>query len=129
MNILKNLQKLLFLIVIPALIISVFVFSDTVIYLVSSISPCTLYTNFGFLCPACGNTRSVIALLHGDILGSLRYNLVIVFICLILLGLYTERVAAIFNKKIKIVPRSSIFIFGSVAFFLIYFVVRNFFIV
>lgn len=32
--------------------------------------PCTLYTWTGFYCPGCGGTRSVFALLRGDILRS-----------------------------------------------------------
>ena len=126
MNNLKLFRIIFFLGIVPALIIGVFAFSETIIYMVSSMAPCNLYTNFGIYCPACGNSRSITALLRGDILGSLRYNLVIVFLCVLLLCLYIEQVAAIFNKRIKIVPRSNVFIFSAIAFFLVYFVVRNF---
>lgn len=34
------------------------------------IPPCILYTYFGIYCPGCGGTRSLIYLLHGDIIRS-----------------------------------------------------------
>ena len=36
--------------------------------------PCTLYTWTGFYCPGCGGTRSIAALLQGDILESFHLH-------------------------------------------------------
>jgi len=36
--------------------------------------PCALNLVTGISCPGCGNTRSFIALLHGDIYQAIRYN-------------------------------------------------------
>ena len=38
---------------------------------------CPLYALTGFACPGCGMTRGMHALLHGDVLGALDYNLLL----------------------------------------------------
>lgn len=38
------------------------------------IPPCLLRSTTGILCPACGGTRAVYDLLHGDIAGALHMN-------------------------------------------------------
>jgi hypothetical protein len=65
-------------------------------------------------------------LMNGDILGSLRYNITVLFLFLLLTLFYFESVISLFGKKIKLVPRGNWFIYGSFIIFLIYFIVRNF---
>jgi hypothetical protein len=38
---------------------------------------CPLFKMTGFACPGCGMTRGTHALLHGDVLGALDYNLLL----------------------------------------------------
>ncbi len=38
---------------------------------------CPLYAMTGYACPGCGMTRGLHALLHGDVLGALDYNLLL----------------------------------------------------
>jgi|SRR5215213_4391655 len=38
---------------------------------------CPLYSMTGLACPGCGMTRGMHALLHGDVLGALDYNLLL----------------------------------------------------
>lgn len=59
---------------------------------------CVLNYFTGLYCPACGNTRAVIALMHGDILLSIRENPVIIIGLIYLILLYTEVVARAFGK-------------------------------
>lgn len=35
---------------------------------------CPVYAAFGLLCPGCGGTRALAALLHGQVGGALRWN-------------------------------------------------------
>ena len=39
--------------------------------------PCVVHKFTGFSCPGCGNSRALIALLHLDFAGAVRYNLFI----------------------------------------------------
>ncbi len=39
--------------------------------------PCIVRRVTGFSCPGCGNSRALIALLHLDFLGAVKYNLLI----------------------------------------------------
>lgn len=57
--------------------------------------PCIFYKITGLYCPVCGSTRAIKALLKGDILLSIRNNLLLYTIMPLLLGLW------FINKKTK----------------------------
>lgn len=44
------------------------------ISILKMIPPCFFYEATGYYCPGCGGTRAVIALLHGNVIGSLCYH-------------------------------------------------------
>jgi len=90
------------------------------------IPSCTFYLLFKKSCPGCGGTRSFLALINGDILLSLRYNAMPVFFLVLGILYYIEWIVRVFGKCIIIVPRNIIFLYSTIAIFLIYFVVRNF---
>ncbi|MDR1687071.1 MAG: DUF2752 domain-containing protein [Clostridiales bacterium] len=88
---------------------------------------CRFYSAFGLYCPSCGSTRSFFALLKGNLAEALRYNVFFVYLCVLIFAFYIENAAALLGKKLRIVPRKNSFLFISLAFFLLYFVLRNFF--
>ena len=69
------------------------IFRNFFINLKNLLSPCYFREITGFYCPGCGNTRSVLALLNGDILSSLRYNLAPITILVLLFLVYIEQAA------------------------------------
>lgn len=71
-------------------------------------------------------TRSVIALLNGDVLLSLRQN-IFIFLGIILVFLYyMEFVFRVFGKNIRFPIHSKGFIYGSLIFAVLYSLARNF---
>ena len=67
-----------------------------------TIPACPFYTLFGLYCPACGGTRATLALLHFDILSSICFNPVPLYVFLSsTIYLIVELINIIFNKKIK----------------------------
>ncbi|WP_298483655.1 DUF2752 domain-containing protein [uncultured Ruminococcus sp.] len=88
---------------------------------------CTFHQLTGYLCPACGNTRAVLELLHGHILRSLGYNPMILTLAAALALLYAETVCLALGKPIRLLPRSNALLFTVVGIVLGYDIIRNFF--
>jgi hypothetical protein len=80
---------------------------------------------YDLYCPACGSTRSANALLSGDILAALRHNLTVPFLVLLAAAFFMELIFRVFGKKVVIVPRKYMFLYGCIGFFLGYYIVRN----
>lgn len=92
--------RLLFLVVILPLVTVV------VLYLISifvikyiKLPPCFYHLTTGLYCPGCGCTRAVIALIHGDILLSLRENPLIITSLVYAVLLYIEPVAKALGRS------------------------------
>ena len=71
-------------------------------------------------------TRSVIALINGDILLSLRNNVLIILGILLLVALYLELAFKVFGKRLRFPIHSNRFIIGALIFVAVYSVLRNF---
>ena len=86
---------------------------------------CPFYRVTGLLCPACGNTRSVLALLRLDIVSALQYNITPPIIAVLGILLYAEMAARVFGKRLRLVPRSNVFLGAAVGGILLYYLLRN----
>lgn len=129
-NILKNKSnstKCLFILLPFFIILILFLFNDFFIYLKNFLPECFFRKISGLYCPGCGNTRSVVALLHGDILTSLRYNITPIILIILITLAYLEFIFILFGKKVKLIPRSTIFWVLATILLVCYFVFRNFF--
>lgn len=101
---------------------------DEIIAWANTFPKCPFYTMLHIYCPACGNTRSVLALMQGDIVSSLRLNITPVVVGSLAAAGYVELCTYAFGKHKKILPRSNIFLFSVVVVMILYYVLRNFFI-
>ena len=113
-------------ILIPIAVIIFILCKDLILLLASHFPPCFFYSIYHLYCPSCGNTRSVTALLQGDILTSLRFNIVPVLSIILLTLAYIELVTYSFGKHIRILPRKLAFYMVGIALLVLYFIIRNF---
>ncbi|MDF2986142.1 MAG: hypothetical protein K0R50_1652 [Eubacterium sp.] len=104
----------------------VYFFRHELYYIGTLFPACPSYTYLHFLCPGCGNTRSVQHLLTGDIAESVRYNPVPLFGIIVGLLGYVELVAIVLNKPVIVIPRSKLFWKLIIFIFIFYFIIRNF---
>ncbi len=74
----------------------------------------------------CGGTRSLMALLHGDIARSIHNNPAVIVLLVTILLWYIEKAAAVLGKKIKLLPRSLTFWMILFAIHAIWSIIRNF---
>ena len=100
----------------PILTAAVLVLKDFILGLKRYLPDCTFNTVTGYLCPGCGNTRSLTYLLNGDILSALRCNVTIPFLGMLLVLLYIENAAAKTMPVVTIPPTNpSIVFFGLIS--------------
>ncbi len=86
---------------------------------------CPFYQIFRLYCPACGNTRSVMALAKGDILSSLRFNVTPIVLLIVGALFYVECVLYLYGKRVHLFPRKG-FGYVLIGVMLLYFLIRNF---
>lgn len=94
----------------------------------SSLFPeCQFYKQTGFLCPACGNTRSVRAFLKGNIIESIGYNITPVLLFIFAALFYIELAAFAFGADIHIISRRYLFLAVVLILLILYYILRNIF--
>ena len=96
-------------------------------WLADEVLYCPLYEMTGFYCIGCGSTRSVMALLHGEILTAFRQNPIVPLGLLCLLLWYAEALAAHFHRTIRLIPRSMCFWIVVIVIACIWMILRNLF--
>lgn len=87
---------------------------------------CAFHKVTGYLCPACGNTRCVECLIHGQLLRAFGYNITIPILLLVLFAVYAENMFTVLGKRVEILPRNACFwwVLGVIIF--LYYFLRNF---
>ena len=91
-----------------------------VIYSISGIG-CPIRFFFGFPCPACGISRSLLALLHGDFAGYMQYNPMAAFLLIaVLLAFHLKRLG-------RFRTLANIYIFSALGVNLVIYLIRYFF--
>lgn len=101
----ENLKKKVYLpvtILITLIVVIALVFVARYVSENVTLPPCLTYQLFGINCPGCGMTRSVTALVHGDILLSLRQNALVIIGIIIALIIYVRILVKYFIKPIKV---------------------------
>lgn len=89
--------------------------------------PCFTYTVFSFHCPGCGITRSIKALLNGDILLSLRQNILPVVGIVLAVWLYIEFLFYVFHRMPPFTLLKEKYVYIGLGILLIYTILRNIF--
>lgn len=114
---------------VTAVLLSVLLFHQVLAGLLADavLPSCRFYQLTGFLCPSCGNTRAVQALLTGHLLQSFGYNPMIPVLALTLFILYIELVFCACGRRIRLLPRSNTLLFSVLGVVLGYDILRNFF--
>ena len=87
---------------------------------------CMTYQLFGVYCPGCGMTRSVAALLHGDVLLSLRQNAFVILGIIAVAVIYLRYLLKIFGVMVKPLRLSKTTVYTLIIIAGIYSVLRNF---
>jgi hypothetical protein len=121
----KTLLKIVTLFI-PVVIVALISIKNFILSLTTLFPACFFYSIYHRYCPSCGNTRSVTALLHGDLLTSLRFNIVPFITIVLLTAAYIELATYSFGKQVKILPRKlNIYLIGIVL-LVLYYILRNF---
>lgn len=118
--------KLIITVGVPVLLIAALIFREQIFALSAVLGKCIFHEVTGFYCTGCGNTRSVKALMRGDILLSIRNNPAIVFLTAALGLLYCEAALDLAGKRVKLLPRKAWLWWTIFVLFIIFYIVRNF---
>lgn len=110
----------------PILVLIILFLQNYIMDFILHLPRCPFYTMFHLYCPGCGNTRSVIALLKGDLFSSLRYNIFPIIIIIYSLCAYIELATYSFGRHLLLLPGKSSFYIVGASLLGGYILIRNF---
>jgi hypothetical protein len=113
-------------VLIPFLLITLFALRETMLELLLHLPGCPIYNMYHVYCPGCGNTRCVSALLNGNILSALRFNILPILVFIFCILGYLEFTAYSFGQHLRLIPRNSQFYIVSALLLAFYTIIRNF---
>lgn len=113
-------------ILLPVIAVIILLSKDFILALIPYFPRCYFYSLFHLYCPSCGNTRSVAAILQGDLLTSLRYNVMPALFVILFILAYIELATYSFGKRIRLLPRKLSFYLILIALVSLYCMIRNF---
>lgn len=114
------------MVIIPLLALFTYINRNTIINLGTELPECYFHNATGYLCPACGNTRSVISLLRGNVIKSIQYNITPLLLLIIAFLFYIELITYVLGKRITIFPRNYTFCGIMLGLLFMYYLLRNF---
>lgn len=90
-----------------------------------ALPPCLFYEHLGIYCPGCGGTRSIFALLSGNLFLSVYYNPIVLY-CVLIVGLYLilQTFDRLRGKKEYSMPFSPFYVYVGIALLLVNWVMR-----
>lgn len=110
----------------PLAVIAVFLLRNYIFKLSFLLPPCSFHAKTGLLCPGCGNTRAVRALLTLHPVTALKYNASIPIVLIFAALWYIQCVISIWIKPVRLIPRSYTFYIILFILFAAYCIIRNF---
>jgi hypothetical protein len=113
-------------VLIPLLLFTLFALRETILELLLHLPGCPIYNMYHVYCPGCGNTRCVSALLNGNILSALRFNILPILLLLFCFLGYLEFTAYSFGRHLQILPRKGQFYIVVALLLALYSIIRNF---
>lgn len=113
-------------ILLPLLLLVILIAKDFLFQLAGKLPLCPVYTHLHLYCPACGNTRCVKALLNGDLITAIRYNISPIVFGFFLLLAYLELATYSFGHHIKLLPRKLHYYIIVLLLLILYVGLRNF---
>jgi hypothetical protein len=126
---LKDKSRMLYkavVIILPLILFIVFLTQNLLFTLAAKLPPCPVYAHFHLYCPACGDTRCVKALMQGDLIAAIRYNICPIVFGIFILLAYLELATFSFGRHIKLLPRKLNYYLIVIAILIVYVGVRNF---
>lgn len=119
-------ERIMTAVLFPCAAVLIYIFRNSLAAAARLLPECAIHRLTGVWCTGCGNTRSTIALLNGQLWRAVRCNPTIPFLVLLAFLFYAETVIGIWNDKVKLLPRKKWIWWTILALFLVFFILRNF---